>query len=377
MKDLATPLPPGSTFGILGGGQLGRMLALAAHPLGITSTVLDPSADPCAAVVAGHVRGEFDDLQALYELVKRSDVVTYEFENVPVESARWLAERVPVFPPPKALAVSQDRLVEKSFFEALGIPTPPFADILTREQFDAAVASIGLPAVLKTRRFGYDGKGQAVLRTQADAEAAWATLGGRPLILEGFVPFDREVSILAVRSRTGETAFYPLVENEHREGMLYRSFAPAGGTGEELTERAGEFALRVMTELGYVGVLAIEWFQDGPRLLANETAPRVHNSGHWTTEGAVTSQFENHVRAVCGLPLGNASAVGHSALFNLIGSRPDFAEVLNIPNAHLHWYGKEPKPRRKVGHVTLTAGDAEERNKLADEFVRRIAPRVQ
>lgn len=364
-------------LGILGGGQLGRMLALAAHPLGITATVLDPGADPCAAAVAGHVRGEFDDLQALYELVKRSDVVTYEFENVPVESARWLAERVPVYPPPKALEVSQDRLVEKSFFESLGIPTPPFAAIDTREQFDAAVASIGLPAVLKTRRFGYDGKGQAVLRTQADAEAAWATLGGRPLILEGFVPFDREVSILAVRSRSGETAFYPLTENEHREGMLYRSFAPAGGTGEELTERACEFALRVMTELEYVGVLAIEWFQDGPRLLANEMAPRVHNSGHWTTEGAVTSQFENHVRAVCGLPLGSAAAIGHSALFNLIGSRPDFAEVLTIPNAHLHWYGKEPKPRRKVGHVTLTAADADERTRLADEFVRKVNPRVE
>lgn len=364
-------------LGILGGGQLGRMLALAAHPLGITSTVLDPGADPCAAVVAGHVRGEFDDLQALYELVKRSDVVTYEFENVPVESARWLAERVPVFPPPKALEVSQDRLVEKSFFESLGIPTPPFAAIDTREQFDAAVASIGLPAVLKTRRFGYDGKGQAVLRTREDAEAAWATLGGRPLILEGFVPFDREVSVIAVRSRTGETAFYPLVENEHREGMLYKSFAPAGVTGEELTERACDFAQRVLTELEYVGVLAIEWFQDGPRLLANEMAPRVHNSGHWTTEGAATSQFENHVRAVCGLPLGNAAAVGHSALFNLIGSQPDFAEVLNIPNAHLHWYGKEPKPRRKVGHVTLTASDADERTRLADEFVRRIDPRVQ
>ncbi|MCU0703866.1 MAG: 5-(carboxyamino)imidazole ribonucleotide synthase [Fimbriiglobus sp.] len=364
-------------LGILGGGQLGRMIALAAHPLGITSTVLDPGADPCAAAVAGHVRGEFDDLRALYDLAKASDVVTYEFENVPVESARWLAERVPVFPPPKALEMSQDRLVEKTFFADLGIPTPPFAPIDTREQFDAAIGSIGLPAVLKTRRFGYDGKGQAVLRTPADAEAAWATLGGRPLILEGFVPFDREVSILAVRSRTGETAFYPLSENEHREGMLYRSLAPASGTGEELTERACEFAQRVLAELDYVGVLAIEWFQDGPRLLANEMAPRVHNSGHWTTEGAVTSQFENHVRAVCGLPLGSAAAVGHSALFNLIGYQPDFAEVLAIPNAHLHWYGKEPKPRRKVGHVTLTAGDPEERTRLTDEFVRKVNPRVQ
>ncbi len=358
-------------LGILGGGQLGRMLALAAHPLGITSTVLDPSADPCAAAVAGHVRGEFDDLQALYELAKRSDVVTYEFENVPVESARWLAERVPVFPPPAALEVSQDRISEKRFFQSLGIPGPPFADVSTREQFDAAIADIGLPAVVKTRRFGYDGKGQAVLRTKEDAETAWATLGGRPLILEGFVPFDREVSIVAVRGRTGETAFYPLTENEHREGMLYRSLAPAQGTGEELTERACDFALRVMTELNYVGVLAIEWFQDGPRLLANEMAPRVHNSGHWTTEGAITSQFENHVRAVCGLPLGCAAAVGHSVLFNLIGERPEFADVLTLPNAHLHWYGKEPKPRRKVGHVTLTANTAEDRDRLAERYAER------
>jgi 5-(carboxyamino)imidazole ribonucleotide synthase len=359
-------------LGILGGGQLGRMIALASHPLGITSTVLDPSADPCAAAVAGHVRGDFDDLVALYELAKRSDVVTYEFENVPVESARWLAERVPVFPPPMALEVSQDRVIEKTFFQSLGIPTPPFADVQSRAQFDAAVRDIGLPAVLKTRRFGYDGKGQFVLRTPADVEAAWTQLGGRPLILEGFVPFDRELSIIAVRGRDGSTAFYPLVENEHREGMLYRSLAPADGTGEELTERACEFALRVMTELEYVGVLAIEWFQDGPRLLANEMAPRVHNSGHWTTEGAVTSQFENHVRAVCGLPLGSTAAVGHSAMFNLIGYRPDFAEVLTVPGAHLHWYGKEPKPRRKVGHVTLTAPDADTRDARAAELLGRL-----
>jgi 5-(carboxyamino)imidazole ribonucleotide synthase len=363
-------------LGILGGGQLGRMLALAAHPLGITCTVLDPSAEPCAAAVAGHVRGEFDDLQALYELVKRSDLITYEFENVPVESARWIAERIPVFPLPKALEVSQDRLAEKSFFRNLGIPTPPFAAIDTREQFDTALRDIGLPAVLKTRRFGYDGKGQCVIRTPANAEAAWTLLGGRPLLLEGFIPFDREVSILAMRGRDGTAGFYPLVENEHREGMLYRSFAPASGTGEELTERAGEFALRVMTELEYVGVLAMEWFQDGPRLLANEMAPRVHNSGHWTIEGAVTSQFENHVRAVCGLPLGSAVAVGHSAMFNLIGFRPEFDEVLKVPNTHLHWYGKEPKPRRKVGHVTLTASDADERDRLATEFVARIDPRI-
>src|SRR5262245_16151420 len=327
-------------LGILGGGQLGRMIALAAYPLGVRCSVLDPAADPCAAQVCGHVRGEFDDFQALYQLVRESDAVTYEFENVPVESARWLAERVPVFPPPRALEVSQDRLAEKTFFHELGIPTPPFTAIDTREQYDAAVEEIGLPAVLKTRRFGYDGKGQAVLRTAADVERAWERLGGRPLILEGFVPFDRELSVIAVRGRDGEVVCYPLIENEHRDGILHRSLAPAGDLREELTERAQEHAIRVMTELNYVGVLTIEWFQDGPQLLANEMAPRVHNSGHWTIEGAQTSQFENHLRAVCGWPLGRAEALGHSAMFNLIGSMPLTAYVLHYPAAHLHTYGK-------------------------------------
>ena len=355
-------------LGILGGGQLGRMLALAAHPLGIRCAVLDPSNDPCAAAVAEHISGEFDDYRALFDLAQKSDAVTYEFENVPVESARWLAERKPLFPSAKALEVSQDRLVEKTFLQSLGIPTPPFADVQTRTDFDKAIASIGLPAVVKTRRFGYDGKGQFVIRSTEDVEAAWTQLGGRPLILEGFIPFDRELSTIAVRGRDGATAFYPLVENEHREGMLYRSIAPAPNLGEELGERAAEYAHRILTELDYVGVLAVEWFQDGGRLLVNEMAPRVHNSGHWTIEGAVTSQFENHIRAVAGLPLGLTAAVGHSAMFNLIGFRPDFDAVLKIPNAHLHWYGKEPKPRRKVGHITLTASTAEERDRLAGEF---------
>lgn len=345
--------------GILGGGQLGRMLALAGHPLGVRCTVLDPAADPCAAQVCPHVRGEFDDFQALYRLAQVADVVTYEFENVPVESARWLAERVPVYPPPRALEVSQDRVAEKTFFQSLGIPTPPFAAVETREGFDAAVRDIGLPAVLKTRRFGYDGKGQAVIRTPEEAEQAWQTLGGRPLILEGFVPFDRELSTLAVRGRDGRVVTYPLVENEHRGGVLHRSVAPAGDLREELAERAAEFAARILAELDYVGVLAVEWFQDGPRLLANEMAPRVHNSGHWTIEGAAVSQFENHLRAVCGLPLGMAEAVGWSAMYNFLGAVPPAAEVLRHPDAHLHDYGKDPRPGRKVGHVTLRAASAE------------------
>jgi len=347
-------------LGILGGGQLGRMIALAAYPLGVRCTVLDSAAESCAAHVCDQIRGEFDDLQALYKLVQASDVVTFEFENVPVESARWLAERVPVFPPPRALEVSQDRLVEKAFFQSLGIPTPTFAAIDSRAEFERAIASIGIPSVLKTRRFGYDGKGQFVIREKADVEPAWQKLGGRPLILEAFVPFDRELSILAVRGRDGAIAAYPLVENEHRDGILHRSIAPAADLRGELAERAAEYASRVLAELDYVGVLAIEWFQDGPRLLANEMAPRVHNSGHWTIEGAFTSQFENHVRAVCGLPLGRCDAVGHSAMYNFIGSVPPAAEVLKHPEASLHDYGKNPRPGRKVGHVTLRTASADE-----------------
>ena len=347
-------------LGILGGGQLGRMIALAGYPLGLTSTVLEPTSGSSAAQVCGHIAGEFDDLRALYDLAKASDVVTFEFENVPVESARWLAERAPVFPPPRALEVSQERLAEKQFFQSLGIPTPPFAAIETESDFRTAVAEIGLPAVLKTRRFGYDGKGQAVLRTPADAEAAWTRLGGRPLILEGFVQFDRELSLIAVRGRTGQIVTYPLIENVHIDGILHRSVAPAPHLGEELSERAAEFASRVLTELDYVGVLTIEWFQDGPRLLANEMAPRVHNSGHWTIEGALTSQFENHARAVCGLPLGKPDAVGHSAMYNFIGDVPEAAAVLANADAHLHLYGKSSRPGRKVGHVTLRAASGSE-----------------
>lgn len=360
-------------LGILGGGQLGRMIALAGYPLGASSTVLEPTAGSSAAQVCSHVAGEFDDYQALWELAKASDVVTYEFENVNVESARWLAERVPVFPPPRALAVSQERFAEKQFFESLGIPTPPFTAIETEGDFRSAVVEIGLPAVLKTRRFGYDGKGQAVIRTQAEAEAAWQKLGGRPLILEGFVPFDRELSLIAARGRDGQIVTYPLIENAHIDGILHRSIAPAPDLGEELSERAAEFAARVLAELDYVGVLAVEWFQDGPRLLANEMAPRVHNSGHWTIEGALTSQFENHVRAVCGLPLGRADAVGFSVMYNFIGNVPEASAVLANPDAHLHLYGKSSRPGRKVGHVTLRAGSADELQAKLPEWDRAFA----
>jgi 5-(carboxyamino)imidazole ribonucleotide synthase len=345
-------------IGILGGGQLGRMLALAGHPLGLQFRVLEPAAECPAATVAYHLRGDFDDYQILYSFCQQLDAITYEFENVPVETARWLAERVPVYPTPDALEVGQDRLAEKSFFQKLGVPVPPFAAVESRADLDAAIKRIGLPAVLKTTRFGYDGKGQAVLRTPEDVDQVWPTLGGRPLVLEGFVQFDRELSILAVRGRTGELAFYPLVANVHRGGILRVSTSPVADVSAALQAKAEHIATRALEALGYVGVLAVELFQVGDELLVNEMAPRVHNSGHWTIEGAETSQFENHVRAVAGLPLGPTAPVGRSVMINLIGGWPEPATVLAIPGAHLHLYGKQPRPNRKVGHITVR-GDSD------------------
>lgn len=345
-------------IGILGGGQLGRMLALAGYPLGFHFRFLDPVADDAPVdTLAERVRGDYTDAAALDRFVAGVDVVTYEFENVPVATARQLAARVPVFPPPQALEAAQDRLVEKTFFRDHGIPTPPFIAVDSRADLDAAVAQIGLPAVLKTRRMGYDGKGQALVRVAEDVAPAWDALGGVPLILEGFVTFDREVSILAARSVTGETAYYPLVQNRHREGILRRSVAPAPATTPELQALAQSYAARVLDALDYIGVLAIELFQVGETLIANEMAPRVHNSGHWTIEGAETSQFAQHLRAITGLPLGSTAARGHVAMLNLIGILPDPAAVLAVPGAHLHLYDKAPRPGRKVGHITLRADD--------------------
>jgi len=346
------------TVGVLGGGQLGRMLALAGYPLGLRFRFLDLSPRAPAGQLAELHAGDYEDLDALDRFADGLDVVTYEFENVPVVSARLLARRLPVYPPPQALEAAQDRLVEKTFFQEQGVPTPPFLAVDSEESFRAALRLIGLPAVLKTRRMGYDGKGQIVLREPKDADYAWRVLGDVPQILEGFVPFRRELSVLAVRGRGGETAFYPLVENHHREGMLRLSLAPAPGLADDLQAQAEDHARRVLRALDYVGVLAIEFFEteDG-RLLANEMAPRVHNSGHWTIEGAETSQFENHLRAVLGLPLGSTAAVGPSAMVNLIGSTPPPEVVLRLPRAHLHLYGKAPAAGRKLGHVTLVERD--------------------
>jgi len=345
------------TIGVLGGGQLGRMLALAGYPLGLRFRFLDPSPNAPAGVLGAHICDDYNDPEALRRFADNLDLVTYEFENVPVASAHYLEERAPVHPAPVALEVAQDRLTEKSFFQKLDIPVPPFAAVETREELEAAVENIGLPAVLKTRRFGYDGKGQQVLREKKDIESAWQNLGGVPLILEGFVPFQRELSIIAVRSRNGETAFYPLVENHHREGILRLSLAPAPGDITEMQTLAEDYATRLMTALEYSGVLAIEFFEYNGELIVNEFAPRVHNSGHWTIEGAVTSQFENHLRAALGWPLGSTEAVGSVAMLNIIGTLPDTTAVLQEAKAHLHLYDKAEVPGRKIGHVTICAAD--------------------
>ena len=348
-----------TAIGVLGAGQLGRMLALAGYPLGARFVFFDEAADAPAGHLAELRVGRWDDKAALDALAASVDLVTYEFENVPVAAAQHLAARVPVFPPTRALAVSQDRLHEKTLFRELGIPTAPFAAVDTRADLDRAVKAIGLPAVLKTRTHGYDGKGQRVLRQAADADAAFAEIGGRPLILEGFVPFERELSVLAARRASGETVLWPLVENVHREGILRLSLAPAPGAGSELESVAAALAGQVLAALDYVGVLAIELFQHEGRLLANEMAPRVHNSGHWTIEGAATSQFENHLRAILGLPLGDTSARGACAMVNLVGTAPDPSALLAIRGAHLHLYGKPARPGRKLGHVTFVEHDRE------------------
>ena len=347
------------TIGILGGGQLGYMLALAGYPLGLHFRFLDPSPEAPVGRIAQRVTADYSDESALEKFAGGLELITYEFENVPVEAARFLAQRVPVYPPPAALEAAQDRLAEKSLFRKLGIATTEFAPVSNAADLDAAVKSLGLPAVLKTCRMGYDGKGQWTLRTAEDVARAKSELPPVSLIFERFVSFTRELSVLAVRSRNGETAIYPLVENHHRGGILRLSLAPAPHLDPAIQRAAERAAQRVLESLNYAGVLAIEFFERQGELLANEMAPRVHNSGHWTIEGAVTSQFENHLRAVLGLPLGSAGPAGHCAMLNLIGDLPESTEVLAVPDAHLHLYGKSPRPGRKLGHVTLRAASPE------------------
>ncbi len=337
-------------IGILGGGQLARMLALAGYPLGLQCVVLDPSADACAAQVADLIQADYNDQAALHELAEQVDVVTFEFENIPAQSLNYLLENYPVYPPPIALHTAQDRLNEKNLFRQLQIPVPEFVAIGTFEQLQQAIVRTGLPAVLKTRSMGYDGKGQIVLRHQNEMTQAWRQLGGRPLIIESLVGFDREVSIIAVRNRAGDIYYYPLSENTHYRGILhYAQSCP----DDHLQARAQDYIKCILDELNYVGVLALELFDVNGELLANEIAPRVHNSGHWTIEGAEVSQFENHLRAILDLPLGDTQAVGFSAMVNFIGTMPETAIVLGDANVHLHDYSKAPRPGRKIGHATV------------------------
>ena len=330
------------------------MLALAGYPLGIACTLLDTSEDAPGAQVAASVQGALDDTRALAELADKVDVVTLEIENVAVTALESLDGRIEVFPPPAAVAAAQDRLAEKTLFRSLGIPTAEFVTI-DSEADAASAAALGWPVIVKTRRMGYDGRGQRVVDSVAALAAAWRELGGVPSIAEAFVEFNREVSLIGVQGARGERVFYPLAENVHRNGILSTTIAPYEDAA--LQRQAESWLTAIMSALEYRGVLTVEFFHTKAGLVANEMAPRVHNSGHWTIEGAETSQFENHLRAVLGWPLGSAAARGHSAMLNLLGRLPPRDAVLKIPGAHLHDYGKSPRPGRKVGHCTLV--DAE------------------
>ena len=347
-------------IGIIGAGQLGQMLGFAARELGIECRYVDPSDNPPAASCGKVIQSPFDDPVALIALAETSDVVSYEFENVPVDALQHLDGLAPVYPPARALQLSQDRLSEKALFEKLEIPIPGYQRIDSRADMDTAVSRLGLPLIVKTRRFGYDGKGQCVVDAATNLDAAWESLGRQPLIAEQWVDFDREVSCIGVRSVSGEVAIYPLADNIHADGILRTSRSPVDSP--KLAAIASAYVERLLEYLDYVGVLALELFVCGDELLANEFAPRVHNSGHWSIEGSETSQFENHIRAIVGLPLGATTSKGHAAMVNLIGEIGESTRSLDV--GVLHDYGKTPRPGRKLGHITVVAETAEQRDAL-------------
>lgn len=353
-------------IGVLGAGQLGRMLALAGYPLGLDFVFYDHNPRACAAPMGAMVLGEFDDISQLTAFAEQVDIVTVESENIPVAALERVARFVPVYPNPRAVSAAQDRLDEKQLFRSLDIPIPDFYAVDNAGQLADALEHHNDTLITKVRRFGYDGKGQRVLDSKASADEAWKTLGGVPLIAEEHMQFQREVSVIAVRSSSGDTCFYPLTENRHEQGILRCSEV---SVHDPLQANAEDYAQRVLHELDYVGVLAFEFFDCNGALVANEIAPRVHNSGHWTIEGSATSQFENHLRAILGWPLGDTGVRGRSTMYNIIGEMPDPASILKIPNAHLHCYGKEPRPGRKLGHITLWGGGEE--NALAVEQLLR------
>jgi 5-(carboxyamino)imidazole ribonucleotide synthase len=327
------------------------MLALAGYPLGLRFTFLDPSADACATQVGECIQGAYDDPAKLKQLAESVDVITFEFENVPVDAVAAIARTKAFYPPVAALGASQDRLTEKTLFRKLGIPTPEFRAVDTLADLQQAVTEIGLPGILKTRRLGYDGRGQYRLRKPADIEKAWHALAGSALIYEAFVPFTREVSVIGARSSKGEIAIYPLAENEHRDGILHVSRTPYRHAA--LQQQAERYLKKLLKHFDYVGILTIEFFVLRGQLVANEMAPRVHNSGHASIEGADTSQFENHLRAICGLPLGSTAPRGHAAMLNFVGAIPARDIALKHDSVHFHYYGKEARAARKLGHATV------------------------
>ena len=362
--------------GVVGGGQLGRMLGLAGIPLGHSFVFLDPDPACPASAVGPVVQGAYDDPAALLRLAERVDVATFEFENVPAAAVEALAARVPTAPGARSLAVSQDRIAEKEFFRACGIRVQPFEAVGSEAELAAACGRVGTPAVLKTRRLGYDGKGQAVVRSPLDLPDAWRAVGGAPCIYEAFVDFECEVSAVVVRARDGDLRGWAVGRNEHRGGILRRTVVPAPGIDAAIAAEAQRAAGAVAEALGHVGVLAVEFFVTADGLVANEMAPRVHNSAHWTIDGSVTSQFANHVRAVCDEPLGSTDLVGPSAMVNLVGLMPDRADLLAVPGARLHDYAKAPRPGRKIGHVNVCAPDERVRDaqlRVLEELVDRAA----
>ncbi|NNM51216.1 MAG: 5-(carboxyamino)imidazole ribonucleotide synthase [Pseudomonadales bacterium] len=367
-------MSPRHHLGVFGGGQLGRMLGLAAAPLGLSCSFYEPSGAECPAALLGPILGDQKHSpEAVHAFLDSADVFTYEFENIDVGLVERIARHKPVYPGLESLRLTQNRLYEKSLFAELSIPTATWLAVNSLAELKTATSALGLPLVLKTTTQGYDGKGQFILRSTGDLMDAWQHLGtSSPLIAEQFIAFRREMSIIAVRDQQGNTATYPLTENIHLKGILSHSLTPAPEVTLSTQQTANRYIDSLLTRLNHVGVLTLELFETDNGLLANEMAPRVHNSGHWSIEGALCSQFENHVRAVLGLPLGATSCPRPTAMINLIGQIPERADILSIPGAHLHLYGKSPRPGRKLGHITLSADSHAELNQLMLDIARHL-----
>lgn len=358
-------------IGILGGGQLAKMLALAGIPLGYQFIFYDPAADCCAASLGKHIQAAYDDWQQLQHFAEAVDMVTYEFENVPLSAVNFVARLTPLYPKANALENTQDRWLEKQFFARLGIPTAQTVDIKSRADLSKAAEALDFPLILKSRLGGYDGKGQIMISSEAQLDQAWLEIAEQPFIAEQFIHYDREVSVIAARQSSGEIVFYDLAENSHRHGILQCSL---NRPDDPFLPQAQAHIQRLMDALDYCGVLALEMFQVGDQLIANEYAPRVHNSGHWTIEGAAVSQFENHLRAILNLPLGATTHLAYCAMINFIGLLPDRIDLLQLPDSHYHDYGKQAKPGRKLGHLTLRADQPETVESLAQPVVTHLSP---